>query len=176
MPTKKIELREVLKSGIKTLILQEVRLLRLERTFTPPIIIDEMSQSIQDTKREIARLVKAINHEEKAALLKRMIRQTLDEEIDRAVQLRKNKCIRCIHGRFYDECGKAHINLPVGTGQVQNVGCDKLRSDLRRKCRRFAETSSAISLEDYLNEMTLLYEFRDMIDRFEEIWKEYFIK
>jgi hypothetical protein len=176
MPTKKNELREVLKLGIKTLILQEVRLLRLERTFTPPIIIDEMSQSIQDTKREIARIVKAIHHEERAALLKRMTRQTLDEEIDRAVQLRKNKCIRCIHGRFYDECGNAYINLPLETGQAQNFGCDKLRSDLRRRCRRFAEASSAISLEDYLNEMTLLYELRDMIDRFEEIWKDYFKK
>jgi hypothetical protein len=176
MPTKKNELKVVLKLGVKTLILQEVRLLRLEQTFTPHIVIDEMSQSIRDTKREIVRLVKAINHEERAALLKRMIRQVVDEEIDRAVQLRKNKCIRCIHGRFYDECGTAHINLPLGVDQAQNVGCDKLRPDLRRRCRRFAEASSAISLEDYLNEMTLLYELRDVIDRFEEIWIDYFKK
>jgi hypothetical protein len=33
--------------------------------------------------------------------------------------------------------------------------------------------SKAASLDQYLNEMTLLYEFRELIDRIEEIWKEY---
>jgi hypothetical protein len=38
------------------------------------------------------------------------------------------------------------------------------------------ETSQAISLEDYLNEMTLLHEFRELINRIEEIWKDYLTK
>jgi hypothetical protein len=113
---------------------------------------------------------------ENAALLKRMILQAVNEEIDRAIQLRKIKCIRCLHGRFYDEEGTAHLNLPVGVHRAQTIGCDKLRPNLRKSCRRFVETSRTISLEDYLNEMTLLYEFRELIDQIEEIWKGYLIK
>lgn len=174
MASKKKELREVLRLGIKTLILQEVRLLRLERTFTPHIILDEISRSIQDTKREIANLAQTIDRRERAVLLKRMIREAVDEEIDRAIRLRKNKCIRCIHGRFYDGSETAHMNLPLGISRVQTIGCDKLQPSLRKSCRRFLETSMAISLEDYLNEMTLLYEFREMIDRINEVLKDYF--
>ena len=48
MPPRKNPLREGLKVGIRTLILQEVRLLRLGRTFTPHLIVDAMSQSIQE--------------------------------------------------------------------------------------------------------------------------------
>jgi hypothetical protein len=175
MPVKDEELRKAIKLGIRTLVIQEVRLLRLEHSFTPHIIVDEMSQSIQDTKREIAKLARAMTQKERAALLKRMIRQAVDEEIDRAIELRKTRCIRCLHGRFYDEVGTAHPNLPVKT-RAERIGCDKLRPSLRKSCQRFVETSSAVSLEHYLNEMTLLYEFRELIDRIEEIWKDYFTK
>jgi hypothetical protein len=209
MPLKK-DLRKTLKFGVKTLILQEVRLLRLERSFTPlespaiygedninkgsipyrrrkvkapsfltgftpNIVIDEMSQSIQDTKRELVKLAKAMGQKERALLLKKMIRQVVDEEIDRATELRKTKCIRCLHGRFYDEGGTAHLNLPIGAHRVQTIGCDKLSPSLRKTCRRFVEISMGTSLDDYLNEMTLLYEFRDVIDRIEEIWRDYFL-
>ena len=170
------ELRQALRLGIKTLIFQEVRRLRLERSFTPHILIHEISQSIEDTKQRIIKLAKGMDRKERAPLLKRMLRQTMDEEIDRAIQLRSNRCLRCTHGRFYDEAGIPHVNLPVGTGQVQATGCDQLRPELRRKCRRFVETRMAASLEDYLNEITLLYEFRDVIDRMNEIWKEYFTR
>ena len=172
----KKDLRKTLKSGIKTLILQEVRLLRLERSFTPNVIIDEMSQSIQGTKRELVKLAKGMGQKERTLLLKKMIRQAVDKEIERAIQLRKTKCIRCLHGRFYDEAGTAHVNLPIGVHRVQTVGCDKLSPSLRKSCRRFVEKSMGTSLDDYLNEMTLLYEFRDIINRMEEIWKGYFIK
>ena len=174
MPVKNKELKEAIKLGIKTLILQEVRLLRLERSFTPHIIIDEMSQSIQYTKKEISKLVKTFGYKERAILLKRMIRQAVDEEIDQAIELRKTKCIRCLHGRFYNEVGTAHVNLPVKT-RAETIGCDKLQPSLRKSCRRFVEASMAASLDDYLNEITLLYEFKDVIDRIEEIWKEYFL-
>jgi len=176
MPLRDKELRESVRLGIKTLIIQEVRLLRLEHSFTPHIIIDEMFQSIRGTKREIAKLGKAIAQKERAVLLKRMIRQAVDEEIDRAVELRKTSCVRCLHGRFYDEEGTVHLNLPVGVHIAQTIGCDKLRPNLKKSCKRFVEMSIAASLDHYLNEMTLLYEFRELIDRIEEIWKDYIIK
>jgi hypothetical protein len=175
MPVKEKQLREAIKLGIKTLIIQEVRLLRLEHSLTPHIIIDEMSRSIRGTKRGIIKLAKAVAHKERAVLLKKMIRQAVDEEIDRAIQLRKTKCIRCLHGRFYDEVGTAHVNLPVKT-RAKTIGCDQLRPGLRKNCKRFVETSQAVSLEDYLNEMTLLYEFRELVGRIEEIWKDYLTK
>ena len=175
MPVEDKELRKAIKLGIKTLIIQEVRLLRLEHSFTPRIMIDEVSRSIQETKREIAKMTKVVGQKERAALLKKMFRQSVDEEIDRAIGLRKTRCIRCLHGRFYDEAGTAYVNLPAET-QVTTIGCDKLRPGLRKSCRRFVETSRAVSLEDYLNEMTLLYEFRELIDRIEEIWKDYLTK
>lgn len=169
------ELRKAIKVGIKTLILQEVRLLRLERGFTPHIIVEEMSRSIRETKKEVSRLAKAFHQQERAALLKRIIRQAVDEEIDRAIELRKTKCVRCLHRRFYNDAGTAYVNLPLQT-RAETVGCDKLRPSLRKNCRRFVETSMAASLDDYLNEITLLYEFKDVIDRIEEIWKEYFLR
>jgi len=175
MPVKEKELKKGIKMGIKTLILQEVRLLRLERSFTPRLIIDEISHSIQDTKKEIVKLTKAMAQKERAALLRKMIRQAVDEEIDQAIQLRKTRCIRCLHGRFYDEAGAAHVNLPVKT-RAQSIGCDKLRPSLRKSCRRFVEMSTAPSLDQYLNEMTLLYEFKDVINRIEEVWKDYLVK
>jgi len=172
MPIRDKELREAIKLGVKTLILQEVRLLRLERSFTPHIIIEEISHSIQDTKKEIVKLTKTMAQKERTVLLKKMIRQAVDEEIDQAIQLRKTRCIRCLHGRFYDGEGTAHMNLPVRT-RAEKIGCDKLRPSLRKSCRRFVEMSKAASLDQYLNEMALLYEFRELIDRIEEILKEY---
>ncbi len=175
MPVKERELKEAIKLGIRTLIIQEVRLLRLEHAFTPRMIIDEMSQAIQETKRGIVKLTKAMAQKERGTFLKRMIRQAVDEEIDRAIELRKTRCIRCLHGRFYDAAGTAHANLPVKT-RAEAIGCDKLRPNLRKRCRRFVEASRAVSLEGYLNEMTVLYEFRDVISGVEEVWNDYFKK
>ncbi len=175
MPVKDKELRNAIKLGIKTLIIQEVRLLRLEHSFTPRIMVDEVSHSIQDTKRGIAKLAKAVGQKERAPLLKRMFRQAVDEEIDRAIALRKTRCIRCLHGRFYDDAGTAYVNLPTET-KATSIGCDKLRPGLRKSCRSFVKMSQAVSLEDYLNEMTLLYEFRELLERVEEVWKDYLTK
>ena len=176
MHPRKNPLREGLKVGIRTLILQEVRILRLERTFTPHLIVDAMSQSIQESKREIIKLTRTMDDKERTVLLKRMICQVVDEEIDRGIRLRGTKCIRCLHGRFYDETKTGHPNLPTGASKAQMIGCDKLQPALRKKCRRFVEIARSTSLEDYLNEMTLLYEFRETIDRINEIWKDYFIR
>jgi hypothetical protein len=173
MLIEKRALRQALRLGMKTLISQEVRLLRLERSFTPHVLVDDMSRSIQETKDRIIKLAKGVDRKERAPLLKKMLRETMEGEIDRAIQLRSNKCLRCVHGRFYDEAEMPHVSLPLGTGRVQATGCDRLRPELRKKCRRFVETGMAASLEDYLNEITLLYEFKDVIDRMNRIWEDY---
>ena len=175
MPPKEKELREVFKMGIKTLIFQEVRLLRLERTFTPDIIIDEMSRSIRGTKKEIVKLTRTMGHKERAVLLKRMVRQSIDEEIDQGIQIRKNKCFRCIHVRYFDDEGSSHVNLPIRTGRVQLIGCDEIKLASKDRCRRFVGRVRATSLEDYVSEMALLYELREMFERFNEIWEDYFL-
>ncbi len=175
MTLSKKELQEGLRLGIKTLILQEVRLLRLERTVTPHFIIEAMAESIQETKERIARMAGSVAQKERAPLLKRMIRKAVDEEIDRAIEVRNVRCIRCLHGRFYDETGTAHKRLPVGASLPGEIGCDRVRPDLRKACKRFLEHSAASTLEDYLNEITLLYQFRELIDRMGEIW-DYFRK
>jgi hypothetical protein len=174
MAVKDRELRKTIRLGIKTLIFQEVRLSQLEHSFTPQIIVDEMSQSVQETKREIVGLAKAIAQKERSNFLKKMIHQAINEEIDRAIELRKTRCIRCLHGRFYDEAGMDYVNLPIKT-RAETIGCDKLRPNLRKSCRRFVEMSMATSLEEYLGEMALLYELREMFKRFEEIWGNYFL-
>ncbi|MDI6762130.1 MAG: hypothetical protein QME83_03770 [Thermodesulfobacteriota bacterium] len=175
MPLDK-ELKKVLKLGIKTIVFQEIRLLRMEQAFTPEIVLGGISQSIEETKREIARLTRTMSHKERASLLKKMIRQAADEEIDRAIQLRKNRCLRCIHGRFYDRSEVPYSNLPLNENLVQTFGCDQLRPALRKTCRRFVETSTTPFLEEYLNEIAFLYEFREMVDRMEEIWKDFLSK
>jgi hypothetical protein len=75
---------------------------------------------------------------ERPTLLMRMIRQAMDEEIDRAIELRKTQCVRCLHGRFYDEAGTAYVNLPVKI-RGETIGCDQLRPNLRKSCRRFRD-------------------------------------
>jgi hypothetical protein len=175
MPPRKKESREALKSGIKNLILQEVRLLRLERTNTPRFIIEAESHSVQEAKRDIVRLAEAIAEKERRALLKRMVRDVLDDEIDQAIQLRKHRCLRCIHMRYYNREGIARINLPVEASQAQIIGCDTMRTSTEKRCQRFVETARTISVEDYLSEMALLYEMREMFERLKEIWEDYLL-
>jgi hypothetical protein len=169
------ETKKALRMGIKTLIIQEVRVLQLERAYVPSFIIDEMVRSIQEAKRQVISLVRLMPSKERNALIKRLINQSIDEEIDQGIQVRENKCIRCVYGRFYDEVGTPHVNLPIGITQVQTIGCDKLQPSLIKNCRRFVEAARATSIEDYLSEMTLFYELREMFERFKEIWKEYFL-
>jgi len=176
MPSVKKELREALKFAIKGLILQEVRVLQLEQAHSPSFILDEMVRSIQEAKKEIVGLVRLMPVKERDILIKRLILQSVNEEIDQAIQMRKNRCLRCIHMRFYDEERTAHISLPVRTSRAQVIGCDQSRPASRARCRRFLETTRAISLEDYLDEMALFYELREMFDQFEEIWKNYLTK
>ncbi len=170
------ELRKVLQYGVRSLVFQEVRLLRLKQACSPAIIVDEISRSIENTKQEIVRLVRTMSYKERTALLRKMIEQAVDEEIDRAIELRKNRCLRCIHGRFYDRSETPYSSLPLNENLAQSFGCDQLRPSLRKTCRRFVEVSTAHSLEEYLDEIALLYEFREWFDQIEEIWRDYLTK
>ena len=49
------KVRGYLKTGIRALVLQEIRLLRLEQTCTPSLMVDEINRFIQDEKREIVK-------------------------------------------------------------------------------------------------------------------------
>ena len=174
MLVRKKELTEALRVGIKTLVFQEVRMLRLERDQTPHFVIEAMTDSIKETRKTIAQLTKGMEGRAKALLLRRMIRQAVDEEIDHAVELRKARCLRCTHMRFYDETGTAHVRLPAGSHVTWSVsritiGCDQVRPDLRKKCVRFEQTARAALISDYLNEVTLLYEVREVLRRLKEI-------
>jgi len=175
MPIHK-ETRKALQIGIRTLVLQEVRLLWMKQVSAPEIVKDEIYHSLTETKREIIRLIRTMNYQERTSLLKRMIQETVDEEIDRAIELRKNRCLRCIHGRFYDHSKVPYPNLPLNEELVQAFGCDQLRPGQRKRCQRFVETPTAHPLEAYLEGITLLYEFREWIGEIEEIWKDYFTK
>jgi hypothetical protein len=175
MTSAKSDLRKALKLAIKTLVIQEVRVLQLEQATTPSFIIDEMAGSLQESKREIISLVRLIPSKERNALIKRLIRQSIDEEIDQGVLVRKNRCFRCVHVRYSDAEGASHRSLPTGIGHAESFQCDELPTSDDR-CRRFVETARATSLEDYLSEMTLLYELRELFERFEEIWKDYLIR
>lgn len=173
MPSEEREIKEALKFAIKGLILQEVRVLQLEQAPCPSFILDEMGRSIQEAKREIMGLVRFMHAQKRDMLIKRLIIQSVNEEIDQAIQMRKNRCLRCIHMRFYDEERTAHLGLPVRASQAQIIGCDQFRSASGARCRHFRETTRAISLDDYLDEMALFYELREMFDQFEEIWGDY---
>jgi len=176
MPLEEREMKEALKFAIKGLILQEVRVLQLKQAHCPSFILDEMARSIQEAKREIMGQVRFTHAKEKDILIKRLIIQSVNEEIDRAIQMRKNRCLRCIHMRFYDEERTAHLGLPVRASRAQIIGCDQFRPASEARCRHFTETTRAISLDDYLDEMALFYELREMFHRFEEIWKDYLTK
>ena len=168
MPPVKKELREALKLAIKDLIIQEVRVHQLEESNTPSFVIDEMVRSVQEAKRQVIALVRLIPPKERNALIKRLIRQSVDEEIDQAIQVRKPRCFRCIHIRYFDDVGSSHIRLPFGRGQARVIGCEITPTGIQ--CQNFTESRSAISIEDYLSEMALLYEAREMFEEFDEIW------
>jgi hypothetical protein len=127
-------------------------------------------------KREIVRLTRTMDYKERISFLRRMIQQAVDEEIDRAIELRKNRCLRCTHGRFYDDAEVPYSNLPLNKNLAQAFGCDQLRPALRKTCRRFMETVTARPLGEYLDGIALLYEFREWLEQVEEIWKDYFTK
>ena len=176
MESKKKELREALKLAIKSLIIQEIRVIQLEQSSPPPFVRDEMVRSIEETKRQVNALVRLMGPREREALIKRLIRQAVDEEIDQAIRVRQKRCFRCIHVRYFDEAGAPHAAFPIGEKRARVIGCEIISSPSGVECRSFTETSLAISIGDYLDEMSIFYEVKEMFDQFERIWEGYLTK
>jgi len=170
---RKKDTKTSLKSAIQNLITQEIRFLQLERNLTPSFVSESVSSSVEEAKKEVMRTAQGMDQEERAELTKKMIGEVIDEEIEQAIQLRKTRCFRCVNIRFYDEKGAPHLNLPIGTRRVEIIGCEETDREDRERCQHFVETSMAISLEDYLGDMAILYELREMVNQFKEIWEDY---
>ena len=176
MESKKKELREALKLVVKGLILQEARRTQLEQSSLAPFVLDEMIRSIEEAKRQVIALVRLMRPREREALIKRLIRQSVDEEIDQAIRVRQKRCFRCTHVRYFDEAGAPHVVFPMGKERARVIGCEMISSPSGVECRSFVETSLAISIRDYLDEVSVLYEVRQMLDQFERIWEDYFTR
>jgi len=172
MESKKKELRQALKLVIKNLIIQEVRVIQLEQS-SPPFMIDEMIRSIEEAKRQVTALVRRMPQRERESLVKRLIRQSVDEEIDQAIRVRQKRCFRCVHVRYFDEAGASHSTLPIGEERARVIGCEVMSSPSGMECQSFVENPLAISIGDYLEEMSILYEVKEMFDQFERIWEDY---
>ena len=176
MEARKKELREALKSAIKGLIIQEVRVIQLEQSSLPPFVRDEMVRSIEEAKRQVIDLVRLMRPRERETLIRRLIRQSVDEEIDQAIRVRQKRCFRCVHVRYFDEAGVSHAAFPIGEERARVIGCEMISSPSGVECRSFIETALAISIGDYLDEVSVLYEVRQMFDQFERIWEDYLTK
>jgi hypothetical protein len=173
---KKKELREALKLAIKALIIQEVRNIQLEQSSPPPFILDEMARSIEEAKRQVIGLVRLMRPREREVLIKRLIRQSVDEEIDQTIRVRRKRCFRCTHVRYFDATGASHISFPTGEERARVIGCEMISSPSGVQCRSFIESSLAMSMGDYLDEMSIFYEVKEMFDQFEKIWEDYLTK
>ena len=176
MPKGKRELNEALKPRIKVLILQEVRLLQFEQSLSPRFMVEELTRSIQEVKRQVTGLVRLMAQEERNALIKKMVQQSVEEEIDRAADLRRNRCLRCVRVRYVSKGGTNHLSLLHG-GELRayKIGCVIEGQAPGIHCTHFSESSGGVSLEGYLEQMTLLYELREMFDEMDAIW-EYLTK
>jgi hypothetical protein len=173
MESTKKELRDALKLVIKGLIIQEVRRNQLEQFSPAPFVLDEMIRSIEETKRQVIALVRLMRPREREALIKRLIRQSVDEEIDQAIRVRQKRCFRCVHVRYFDEAGSPHSTFPIGEERARVIGCEMISLPSGVECRSFTESSLAISIGDYLDEMSIFYEVKEMFDQFEKIWEDY---
>jgi len=176
MPRGKRELTEELKPALRVLILQEVRLLQFEQSLAPTFILNEIARSIQDAKREVSGYLRLISRDERDRLLRRMLRQVLNEEIDRTVEGRKTRCLRCVNIRYVDRTGTRHGAFPLGEKRAVSVGCVVNRQTPGMHCKHFTERLTAVSLEDHLGGVALLYELREMFDQMTQLWEEYLTK
>lgn len=176
MPRQKRTPKKELKSAIKTLIIHELRLMQMEKSSTPSLLLDELIHTLREAKQKLMELAYPLDEEMRISLIKRMMQETLDEEIDLAIERRRNRCLRCVHMRYYDHWGIPHIDLPMEPNRVERIGCVIGGSPAEERCYHFIERLRAPSLGDYFNEVTLLYELREMFEQFEEIWKDYFFK
>lgn len=164
-----------MKSAIENLVCQEIRLLHLTRIDMPSFVLEELSVSIQESKREVVLSSRSLAEKERTARIKRMVRDAIEEEIERTVQQRGIPCLRCTHLRYYDSELNPHEQFPMGTRRAMALGCDRLQPVSRVRCERFAEIPAALSVIDYVEQMTLLYEVREMFRKMGKIWEDYLI-
>jgi hypothetical protein len=166
-------LREKLKPVLEDLVCKEIQLLHLEQIGTPAVVVEEITVSIRELKREIVRTTESLEQRKRAALIKRIIREAMDEEIERTIRQRGNPCLRCVHMRYYDATLTSHEAFPVGTERARILGCDQISPVSRHRCERFQETRSPVSVLDYVDEMNLLYEVREMFRKMRALWGNY---
>ncbi len=176
MPRQKRTPRKELKSAIKTLIVHEIRLMQMEKRSIPSLLLDELIHTLREAKQKVIELAYPLDEGMKISLIKRMMQETLDEEIDQAIERRRNRCFRCVNMRYYDRSGIPHTDLPLEPNWVERVGCITGRTPFEEVCYHFIERLRTPSLGDYFNEVTLLYELREMFEQLDEIWKDYFFK
>ena len=138
-----------------------------------------MKRSIQEAKDRVRALTRSMDPHERNRLIKQIVDQSVEEEIDEAIEARKNKCLRCIHIRYFDETGEAHPDLPHGVGGEGTCDVSALQICCENppipggSCEKFTEKLSALPLEEYLGEIRFFYVVREMLDRLDEIWEEY---
>jgi len=176
MPRQKKASRKELKSAIKTLIIHEIRWMQTEKNSTPSLLLDELIHTLREAKQRVMELVGPLDEEMGISLIKRMMQEALDEEIDQAIERRRNRCLWCVNMRYYDRWGFPHIDLPLEPDWVERIGCVVGGSPSEERCDHFIERLRTPSLGDYFNELTLLYELREMFQQFEKVWKDYFFK
>ncbi len=167
-------MKKALKLAIENLIGYEIRRLRSEQVHTPPFVVEEVIYAIRESKRQVADLARSMPQKERTTLIRKLIREAVDGEIERALQTRKVRCLRCTHMRYYDREGVPYVNFPIGVRQAEMIGCDEIRC-VGDECRRFAERREVLSLRDHLDEMSLLYELRETLLRMKEIWGDYLL-
>lgn len=170
---------DLLRSEIQALVTQEVRLLRAKQACPSVFVLDEMNHALQEIKRRIALAVEHMDSQRRNRLIRQLVDQLLEEEIDRAIEARKDRCLRCLHIRFFDETGRAHVDLPHGTGEggacdvsTLAIGCEH-PCPPGSSCEGFREKSNAVPLEEYVSEVAFLYEVKEMFDDMEEGWEDY---
>ena len=108
-------------------------------------------------------------------MIKKVILESIDEEIDYAIMVRKNRCLRCLYVRYIDKKGSFHKNLPARVGRVQWIGCEVTPLSAKMECTRFSESPTATSIEDYIGGIAFFYEVKEMFDQFDTIWEDYFL-
>ena len=167
-------MRKALKLAIETLVHQEVRLLRLGQMEAPTLVVQEVSYAIRESKRQVIDLTQSMAQKERVTLIKTLIQEAMDEEIERSLRMRKIRCLRCSHMRYYDHERTPYVNFPIGIHPVEVIGCDEIRP-AGVECKRFVEKRGARSLGDHLDEMALLYELRETLLQIKKIWEEYLI-
>jgi len=166
------DVNEALRSTIRVLVIQEVRLLRTEEAYPSPFVIGEMKRSIQETKGQVTMLLRTMDQRERNRLLKEIINEALEEEMDLAIQARKDRCLRCIHLKYFDQTGKGHRQLPLGPDLAETIGCEEV-CEPGMTCQEYVEKRSAVRLDAYVSEMNFFCEVLEMFDRLERIWEDY---